>query len=792
MAPPIAFGPFRLDLEKRRLLRGETPIELRRKAFEVLRHLAERSGSVVTNDELLDAVWPGTAVTPQTVTNVIRELRLALADRAGGAHWIRTLRGRGHVFEPADAGASAAPATVVVGRATERQRLAAHWTRVVERGTPELVFVTGEPGIGKTTLVDDGVATLVGSLGATVRHGRGACVEQHGRPESFLPILSALEQVASGPQSREVVATLRRSAPTWLMRLPHLLRPDERMRIEPSLVGATATRMLREGLAAMRALSETAPLLLVVEDLHWADAATLDFVAGLARSPAPLRLLLIATFRPVDAAIRAHPITELARALVLERRAAEIALAPFDADGVAAYLRARLGRGDAHLELAARLESLSAGNPLFLHALVDELVESGAFTITDDGWHLADDADRLLADLPESLRAFVASEAARLPHPLRRVVEAASVIGTDALVPELATMLARPPAEVADACERLASVGRIFRRAGEGTWHDGSRAGRYAFPHTAHRRIVYDGLPTHDRQAWHQKLALGLEAASGTSAPVIAARLAAHFDQGGLGERAVDYHDLAAAAAEARFAYGEAVTHLTSALERLDVAAGAGGDRSPRAGFLCLRLGENLVLAHGYSQPEVEDAYARALATFERERFTLGIFTAEMGLTVVDLTRARHRAAYERTRRLTALAASDHPAFAPIAHCWAGFASSALGELGRARRELEAGVADGGDPGLPRNFSVPRMLRSQLALVQTVAGDAAAAGRSAAAARALARRHGAASERAHADLLAAERAIFLRDTGGRRRDDRGRGVRRSERARELRGAPALL
>jgi hypothetical protein len=234
----------------------------------------------------------------------------------------------------------------------------------------------------------------------------------------------------------------------------------------------------------MRALSETAPLLLVVEDLHWADAATLDFVAGLAPRPL-LRLLPDRDLPPVDAAV-AHPITELARARARAPRRRDRARA------LRLRRRRRVSAGAPRTRRRASRarrppESLSAGNPLFLHALVDELVESVAFTITHDGGHLADDADRLLADLPESLRAFVASEAARLPHPLRRVVEAASVIGTDALVPELATMLARPPAEVADACERLASVGRIFRRAGEGTWHDGSRAGRYAFPHTAHR-----------------------------------------------------------------------------------------------------------------------------------------------------------------------------------------------------------------------------------------------------------------------------------------------------------------
>ena len=768
MSTPISFGPFHLDPAKRCLLRAGAPVELRRKAWEVLRYLCERPDTVVSNDELLDAVWPGVAVTPQTVANVIRELRSALVDSATAPRWLATVRGRGHVFRPtpalADPSETAAP--TLIGRAHERRELATRWARAV-RGEPQVVLVTGEPGIGKTTLVDDLTHAAARTAAPAPWFGRGAAIEQHGQCESYLPILTALTHMSTGTRKRALTAMLRGTAPTWLLHLPHLLRPEERRRIVPALVGTTSARMLREGTDAVRALAESAPVLIVLEDLHWADVATLDLIGAFARSSAPLRLCVVVTFRPVDAAIREHPITLLARELVRERHAHEIPLAPFDEASIAAYLGARLGPGAPPAAFAARLESLSAGNPLFLRTLLDELVEAGAFEHGPDGWHLVDGADRLLAQLPESLRAFVASEAARLPAPLRRVVEAASVIGTEALVPELATMLERPPEDVADACERLASIGRLLRRTDEGTWPDGTVVGRYAFPHAVHRRIVYDGLPTHDRQALHRKLALALEAAYGSRAPTIAARLAGHFDQAGLGERAVEWLAHAATAAESRCAYGEAATHLATALARLDaVATAEHGDVTPRAGLFCLRLGEILVLAHGYSRPEVEQAYSRALAIFEDARASFGIFNAEVGLTVVDLTRARYRAAHVRTQRLAAIAAAE-PALAASAACWAGFASSGLGELERARHELEAGLGSDVEQNLPRNFSIPRTLRSQLALVRTIQGDAAAAEGYADDARARSRRHGAVSEVAHAELLAAERAVFTRDPDGR-------------------------
>ena len=155
-ASPITFGPFRLDLDQRRLLRGDAPIALRRKAWEVLRHLCERPDTIVTTDELLDAVWPGIAVTPQTVTNVVREIRLALADRAGMPRWIQTVRGRGHGLPVHDGRRD--------HRRTDPRRTRARATPARgERRRALRDDVTGRPRdrrarIGKTTLVEAVVA----------------------------------------------------------------------------------------------------------------------------------------------------------------------------------------------------------------------------------------------------------------------------------------------------------------------------------------------------------------------------------------------------------------------------------------------------------------------------------------------------------------------------------------------------------------------------------------------------------------------------------------------------------
>src|SRR5262245_5435131 len=135
----VAFGPFVLDRAAGCLLRSQTPVPLRPKAWAFLCHLARRPGKLVTERELRAAVWPGVTVTPQTLTNVVRELRRALSDDARAPRYIGTVHGRGYVFlgaQPDDP--LAAP--LVVGRDAAIDRLDAVW-RAVQEGRSQVAFV---------------------------------------------------------------------------------------------------------------------------------------------------------------------------------------------------------------------------------------------------------------------------------------------------------------------------------------------------------------------------------------------------------------------------------------------------------------------------------------------------------------------------------------------------------------------------------------------------------------------------------------------------------------------------
>lgn len=180
--------------------------------------------------------------------------------------------------------------TRIVGRESELTQLADRLGQA-SAGSRRLVFVHGDAGIGKTTLVE----ALLESVGDDVVVARGQCIEHRGAGEPYLPLLEALGRLGRRPAVKE---TLARFAPTWLAQLPALLEPDELDTLNARIIGATRERMLRELVDALDELAREQTLVLVLEDLHWADYSTLDLLEALARRNEPARLLVIGTHRP--------------------------------------------------------------------------------------------------------------------------------------------------------------------------------------------------------------------------------------------------------------------------------------------------------------------------------------------------------------------------------------------------------------------------------------------------------------------------------------------------------------
>ena len=329
--PPFCLDPMNQCLWRRRTTVADERILLPPKAFAVLHYLVAHAGRLVTQEELLEAVWPETYVQPEVLRNHIFDIRRALGDSPQAPRFVETLPRRGYRFiaavrdlagaEPAELPA-AAPAPLV-GRARALGALREYLQQAV-RGQRQLVLVTGEPGSGKTALVDAFQRQAIREVPG-LRLARGQCVEGYGGTEACYPMLEALGQLC---RSGAVVQTLATHAPTWLVQFPALVTPEHRATLQRELLGATRARMLRELNAALETLTATSPLLLVIEDLQWVDPATVDLLAALARGRGPAHLLLFGTYRTGDVALADHPLQALTAELLVHGLCHELPLEP--------------------------------------------------------------------------------------------------------------------------------------------------------------------------------------------------------------------------------------------------------------------------------------------------------------------------------------------------------------------------------------------------------------------------------------------------------------------------------
>jgi predicted ATPase len=193
----------------------------------------------------------------------------------------------------------------------------------------------------------------------------------------------------------EIVEILQRQAPTWMAQMPGLVRPVGWEGLQRRELGTTQERMLRELAEALNVLTAARALVLVLEDLHWSDYATLDALAALARRREPARLLLLGTYRPPDALQRGHPLQTVQHELHLHGQCAELPLTLFPEAAVADYLAVRFPDAQLPAGLARLVHRRTEGNPLFMVQVVEDWVRRGWLVQVDERWTLRVEAGRL-------------------------------------------------------------------------------------------------------------------------------------------------------------------------------------------------------------------------------------------------------------------------------------------------------------------------------------------------------------------------------------------------------------
>jgi DNA-binding winged helix-turn-helix (wHTH) protein/predicted ATPase len=704
-SPQWHFADFRLDLDNACLWRGMQRIALTPKAFDVLHYLVTHADRLVTKDTLLDAVWPATAISDAVVRIAIGELRRALGDTPQAPRFIATVHRRGYRFlatvSVADtaentavsaspqASLTPAPPPLLVGREAMLQRLGETWAQA-RQGHRQVVWVTGEAGMGKTTVVEAFRAAM--ATDPAVWLAVGQCVEHYGTGEAYLPVLEALGQLCRGAGGERLVTLLRHHAPTWLVQMPWLLTETDRQQLHDELQGVTRERMLREFAEVVDTLTATTPLLLVFEDLHWSDYATLDLLALLARRQTPAHLLVIGTYRPVETMVRHHPLRTVVQDLQRHAHALALPLALLNAEAVAAYLAAHFPRQRFPAALAPWLHQRTDGQPLFLVTLVQALVERGVLYDHEGCWTAQEGLDALTLEVPESLRQLLEQQITRLPPEAQRVLEVASVAGVEFVAAAVAASLEAEATTVEEHCEALVAQ-QMLRFLEVTTWPDGTVATRYAFVHALYQQVVYERLGAGRRVRLHQRLGECLEKAYEAHAGEIAAELAVHFVRGQDTQRAVHYLHQAAENALHRCAHVQAINHLTRGLELLTTVPET-PERLQHELDLQVLLGGAWAQTRGWSAPEVGQAYARARALCERlgEPPQLPVVLLRQFMWCVP--RAEWQTAHELGEHLRTLAQrQSNPVFLLSAHIMLGVSLVFRGEVVAAHAYFAQGSA---------------------------------------------------------------------------------------------------
>jgi predicted ATPase len=542
------FESFALDTSNECLWHESVQIALASKPFSVLRYLVDNPGRLITHDELLDALWPETYVQPQVLRTYVLELRKILNDDAKAPRFIQTIPKRGYSFiatvKDASPTASAneitptdAIAKHLVGRDDELLSLQtiAHQAAAGHR---QVVFITGEAGIGKTSLVH----AFRHSTQTCMAYGH--CVEGLSDKEPYYAILEALGHCITSPNDNEKPAA-----------------GTARLHTSQDRPG--------ELCEALEDLARDKLFILVVEDLQWAHQSTLELVSALARRSTSAKLLVIATFRPQHHSTKFY-LKSIKQDLLVRHLCTEIALEPLSKHFVRHLLSRRLDQQQLPAQLDDFIYQRSGGNPLFANALLDHMIAEQALVRIGDGseakWHQTTSISNLEITVPHELARLIELEIDRLTPQEQRVLEAGSLIKIAFPVWAAATALGETAETVEQFCDDLERRTGLVRRAGHDDLPDGTRSDFYTFAHQFYREVLYQRQTTSRRAKGHIRIAEQLKALFAGREAVVASEVALHFEAAGSWQRTVCALRAGALHARERDAYQDSTQLLTHAL----------------------------------------------------------------------------------------------------------------------------------------------------------------------------------------------------------------------------------
>jgi predicted ATPase len=518
-----------------------------------------------------------------------------------------------------------------------------------------VLCITGEPGLGKTTLVESFLEELATS-GRTWSLARGRCSERLAGTEAYLPFLEALDSLLQGEGGASAAQAMKLLAPTWYVQVAPLAAQDPSLaRVLAEAKEASQERRKRELGVFLHELSWQRPLVVFLDDVHWADPSSVDLLAYLGSRCPKWRLLVVLTYRPSDLLRSQHPFGPVKLELQARGICHEVALPFLSRDDLAQYLALAFAGHRFPEEFAAALHARTEGNPLFMVDLLRYLRDRGVIVQEHGVWALVGAVPDLQRELPESVRGMIQRKVDQLSAVDRHLLMAASVQGPEFDSTVVARVLGQEAADVEERLDVLERVHALVRLVGERAFPDGALTVRYGFVHVLYQNALYAALLPTRKAAWSAAAAQALLDHYGDKSAGLAAELAMLFEAGRDHERAADYYLMAVENAGRIFAHVEVVALARRGLAVLQTLPDT-PERARRELPFQMTLGVHLQIVHGYAAPEAERTFTRAHALCEQVQKAPALFPVLRGLWAFYLVRAELGKAWELAERLFTLA----------------------------------------------------------------------------------------------------------------------------------------
>jgi predicted ATPase len=444
--------------------------------------------------------------------------------------------------------------------------------------------------------------------------------------------------------------------------------------------------MLREMAEALEVVTAERPLVLLLEDLHWSDYSTLDLLSFVAQRRERARLMIVATYRPVEVFSREHPLKGVKQELQARGQCVELPLACLSEAAVAEYLENRfvgaIGGQPSFRELAHAVYRRTDGHPLFMVNVADYVAAQDFSAVNGS----------VEQSIPDSVRQMIEKQIDRLSTADQRLLEVASVAGAEFSAASVAAGLATDDIDaVEQSCGELARRAQFLQLKGKSSWPDGTIAARYGFIHALYQNVLYYRVTPGRRARLHQRIRQREEGGYGEQVAEVATELAVHFEESQDYQRALHYLKLAGEKAVRRCANREAIDLFTKGLALLKLMPES-AERTQQELLLHIAIGVPLIHARGYAAAEVGQVYDRARELYSQVGETSQLFSVLWGLWLYYVVRGDHPIAYEIGQQLCDLERSENVVF-PWAHYASGCSLFWLGGIMQARESLERGLA---------------------------------------------------------------------------------------------------